>query len=103
MSMNTTVRGGLIRLAAGPVAAIAIVGAAVGLAAVSHASTSGASVNPSTPIGAFATQETHGGTQGGTQGFANGNGHGVYATTATSVDHGTGDPGPSGHGAGEGE
>jgi hypothetical protein len=39
MNMNTTVRGGLIRLVAGPVAAFAIVGAAVGLSAVSHAST----------------------------------------------------------------
>jgi hypothetical protein len=39
MNMNTTVRGGLIRLVAGPVAAFAIVGAAVGLSAVTHAST----------------------------------------------------------------
>jgi hypothetical protein len=39
MNPNTSVRGGLIRLVAGPVAAFAIVGAAVGLSAAAHAST----------------------------------------------------------------
>jgi hypothetical protein len=39
MNMNATVSGGLIRLIAGPVAAFGIVGAALGLAAVTNAST----------------------------------------------------------------
>jgi hypothetical protein len=69
MNMNATVRGGLIRLVAGPVAAFAIVGAAVGLSAVSHAST---------------TADTH-----------------ATHTVSASVEHGTGTPGPAGHGTGE--
>jgi len=100
MNPNTTVRGGLIRLVAGPVAAFAIVGAAVGLSAAAHASTGGSSINASTSIGAFATHQTGGNTQGGTPGIGSGNSYGVHATTGVSVEQGTGGPGPTGHGAG---
>lgn len=59
MNMNTTVRGGLIRLVAGPVAAFGIVGAAVGLAAVSHASTA-ADSHATHTTGAYAIHDIGG-------------------------------------------